>query len=402
MTLQNTNEKFGGRQYFLDWVRVLAFAFLIFYHTGMMFVSWGWHIESGHNSIFLKSIMLLTSNWRLDILFIVSGVAISFMVSKMSLKGFAWQRVLKLLIPLLFAIAVIVAPQSYYEALQKGAFEGNFWQFWTTQYFSFTWDERLISPFPTYNHMWYVVYLFVYTLALLPLFAFINSKKGVALLAQVEGWLTKGTRIIWLPLGVYFLILFANGNDNITHALINDWYGHSIYIFALVMGLLFVRMPAVWAAFERNRYLSLGIGLLGYAALLTIFLTPRGMLPFDGGEAWGKIALFVKWSWIALIIGFARRYLNYTNRALKYCNQIVYPFFILHQTVIIIIGFYVIDFGLSGISEFLIIMFGTFALCGLLYEAIIKRVDILRLMFGLKWNGTIFLAKQTSIGVANN
>lgn len=355
----------------------------------MMFVDWNWHIESGHNNIFLKSIMLLTSNWRLDILFIVSGVAISFMVTKMSLKYFAWQRVLKLFIPLIFAIIIIVVPQSYYEALQKGVFEGNFWQFWTTQYFSFSIDERMIAPFPTYNHMWYVLYLFSYTIMLLPVFSFINSEKGAGFLLLFESWLTKGTKIIWLPMALYFLILMSNGKDKVTAAFYNDWYGHSIFIFALVMGLLFVRMPSIWASFERNRYLSLVAGLLGYGALLTIFLTPSDMLPFDGSAAWGYIAMFVKWSWIALIIGFARRYLNFSNKALKYCNQIVYPFFILHQTVIIIIGYYVIDWGLSGISEFLIIMIGTFALCGLLYEAIIRRVDILRLMFGLKWNGTI-------------
>ncbi len=156
--------KIGGRAYFLDWVRVLAFAFLIFYHTGMMFVSWGFHIESGHNSLLLKSIMMLTSTWRLDILFLVSGVAISFLTAKVPLGSFTWQRVLKLYIPLLFAIAVVVAPQSYYEALQKGLFEGSFWQFWTTRYFSFSWDPNMQAPFPTYNHMWYVLYLFHYML----------------------------------------------------------------------------------------------------------------------------------------------------------------------------------------------------------------------------------------------
>ena len=315
--VKTSNEKFGGRQYFLDWVRIFAFAFLIFYHTGMMFVKWGWHIESGHDSEFLKSIMLLTSNWRLDILFIVSGVAISFMISKMPLRYFIWQRMVKLYIPLIFAVVVIVAPQSYFEAVQKGVFEGSFWQFWTSQYFSFSWDERMIAPFPTFNHMWYVLYLVHYTIILLPLFAFINSATGAAWLLKVEGWLTKGSRIVWLPMVIYFVILLINGDDNITHALIDDSYGNSIFIFALVMGVLFVRMPSIWDTFERNRYLSLIIGLVGYGALLTIFYTPREMLPFDGGEAWGKIALVVKWSWIALIIGFAKRHLNYTNKILK-------------------------------------------------------------------------------------
>ena len=396
---QISNGKFGGRQYFLDWVRLFVFAYLIFYHTGMMFVKWKWHIESGYDSSFLKPVMLLTSNWRLDLLFIVSGVAISFMISKMSLKYFIRQRVVKLLVPLIFAIAVIVAPQSYFEALQKGVFEGSFWQFWTTKYFTFSWDERMIAPFPTFNHMWYVLYLATYTIVLLPLFAFINSKKGSALLLRLEGWLAKGTRIIWFPLVIYFLILFIYGDDNITHALIDDEYGNSIYIFELVMGVLFVRMPAIWEAFERNRYLSLTIGLVGYGALLAIFYLPNNILHFDGGEAWGKIALCVKWSWIALIIGFARHYLNFTNSVLKYGNQVVYPFYILHQTVIIVLGYYVIDWGFSAISEYLIISIGTFAICGILYETVIKNVNILRLLFGLNWHET---RQQTQLSETNN
>lgn len=385
---------FGGRQYFLDWVRILAFAFLIFYHTGMMFVSWGFHIESGHNSVFLKSIMLLTSNWRLDILFIVSGVAISFMITKMSLKSFTWQRVIKLYFPLLFAVVIVVAPQSYYEAIQKEVFEGNFWQFWTTQYFTFTWDERMNAPFPTFNHMWYVLYLFHYTILLLPLFALINSEKGKKLLSKIENWLSRGTRIVWLPLMLYMFNLLAFDDDKITHAFYNDWYGHSIFLFAMIMGLLFVRMPLVWQAFENNRYISLALGLISYGALLIIFLLPNESLPFDPDEIWGLIALVVKWSWMALVLGFARKNLNFTNRTLKYCNELVYPFFILHQTVIIVFGYYVIEWGLSGSVEFFTIAIGTFIICGLLYKCLIKRIGILRFLFGMKW--------QQNASVQNN
>ena len=375
----------GDRQYFLDWVRILAFAFLILYHTALMFVDWGFHIESGHNSTFLKSIMILSSKWRHDILFIVSGVAISYMITKMTLKSFTWQRVVKLYLPLLFAIAVVVAPQSYYEAIQKGVFEGSFWQFWTSHYFTFSWDERMNAPFPTYNHMWYVLYLFHYTIILLPLFSFINSDKGKLMLAKTESWLTKDSRIIWLPLAIYLTIFLAIDDHEVNHTFYADWYGHAIFIFAVIMGCTFARMPRVWQAFEENRHLALTLGVISYSALLVIFLSPDEMLPLDRTVAWDYTSLLVKWSWIALIIGFARKYLNYTNSTLKYCNAIVYPFFILHQTVIIVLGFYVIDWGLSGTLEFLLIVVGTFAICNLLYELLIKRVNILRILFGLKW-----------------
>jgi len=402
MTTQTLNKysenNLGSRLYFLDWVRILAFAFLVFYHTAMMFVNWGFHIESGHNSIFLKSIMILSSKWRLDILFLVSGVAISYMITKMSLKSFTWQRVIKLYLPFLFAVAVVVAPQSYYEAIQKGIFEGSFWQFWTSLYFTFTWDERMNAPFPTYNHMWYVFYLFHYTIVLLPLFSFINSDKGKVSLAKIESWLVKGTRIIWLPLAVYSAIFLSFNDHDVNHTFYSDWYGHAIFIFAIIMGLVFVRMPKIWQSFEDNRFISLTIGLVSYGVLLTLFLSPDELLPIDRTLAWDLSSILVKWSWIALIIGFARKYLNHTNKTLKYCNSLVYPFFILHQTVIIVFGYYVIDWGVSGTLEFLIIVFGTFVICGLLYELLIKRVNVLRLLFGMSWKKEITSVKNALIG----
>ncbi|EPJ52919.1 MAG: acyltransferase [Osedax symbiont Rs2] len=389
MMQQTVNKKnvncLGDRQYFLDWVRITAFAFLIFYHAAMMFVDWPFHIESGHNSLLLKTIMIWSSQWRLDILFIVSGVAISYMSTKMSLKAFLWHRTVKLYLPLLFAVAVIVAPQSYYEALQKGIFDGSFWQFWTSQYFTFSWDQRMIAPFPTYNHMWYVLYLFHYSLVLLPLLALINSERGQAVLACLEEWIVKGTRVVWLPLIIYLAIFLVFDNTAINHTFHSDWYAHSIFLFAVTMGVCFARMPSVWHAFERNRYFSLIIGLISYGLLLTLFLLPNELVTFDKALAWGGIGVWVKWSWIALIIGFAKKYLNHTNNTQKYCNELIYPFFILHQTVLIIIGYNVIDWGASGPVEYLAVVAGSFILCGLLYELVIKRVNILRVLFGLKW-----------------
>ena len=144
-------------------------------------------------------------------------------------------------------------------------------------------------------------------------------------------------------------------------------------------------MPQIWKSFENNRYLALLLGLISYGVLLVIFLSPNEMLPIDRTLAWDYTSILVKWSWIALIIGFTKKHLNHTNNALKYCNILGYPFFILHQTIIIVLGYYVIDWGLSGPLEFLIIVVGTFVICGSLYELLIKKVNILRVLFGLRW-----------------
>jgi peptidoglycan/LPS O-acetylase OafA/YrhL len=389
MTLQVAGNKsinrICERQYFLDWVRITAFAYLFFYHTAMLFVDWKFHIESGHNSLILKTIMVWSSQWRLDILFFVSGVAISHMTMKMPLKVFALNRFIKLYLPLLFSIGLLVAPQSYYEALQKGVFEGSFWQFWTSLYFSFSWDQRVIAPFPTYNHMWYVLYLFHYSLLLVPLLAFLNSKKGSSILARLEGWLVKGLRVIWLPLTLYFAIYLMFDNHDVNHTFYSDWYGHSIFIFAVFLGISCARLQSVWQAFEKNRYFALALGIISLVVLLMLFILPNETLMFDKFLVWGLICILVKWLWIATIIGFAKKHLNYTNDTLVYCNSLVYPFFILHQTIIIMIGYYVIDWGLAGAFEFLVIVVSSIVVCSLLYESLIKRVNIFRLLFGLKW-----------------
>lgn len=380
MTMTQQNINLAARQHFLDWLRVLAFAYLVLFHTGMMFVDWEFHIESGHNSEFLKSVMMLTSSWRLDLLFLVSGVAISAMMIKMTLRVFLWQRIIKLFIPFIFACAVIIAPQPYFEALQKGLIEPGFWQFWTEKYFHFTWLEGMLTPWPTYNHMWYVLYLFFYTVLLVPLIIYINSASGIRFLGKMETWLTKGTRILWAPFILYLVAFLYTGHNNITHAVWDDWFGHFIYAYILVLGVLFVRMPQCWQAFEENRFKSLAVALISYGAIMVRYNwnTPFDVIP------WDLIEMVIKWSWVAMLIGYARYFLNFSNSVLKYSNRIVYPFFILHQTVTIVIGYYIIGWGLTGGLEFIMIATGTYVICLLLIELVIKRMNILRLLFGLK------------------
>ncbi|MCC3861462.1 acyltransferase family protein [Pseudemcibacter aquimaris] len=370
---------YNKRQHFLDWVRVLAFAYLVFFHTGMMFVDWPFHIESGHDSSLLRSFMMLTSQWRMDLLFLVSGVAISVMMTKMTMASFLKQRVVKLFIPAFVATIFIVAPQPYFEALQKGIIEPGFWQFWTTQYFTGQFWDGMLTPVPTYNHMWYVVYLFAYTAVLVPVIFFANSEAGHKLLSKIENWLSRGARILWAPYILYLAVFFYRGDNDITHNIIDDSFGHFIYIYILIMGVLFVRMPTVWDAFARNRYKALALALLAYGTNLIKyhFDTPLDVIQ------WDLVEMIIKWSWIATILGFAKHHLNFRNEFLNYGNSIVYPFYILHQSVTIIIGYYIIDWGFNGIVEFVFILIGTYLISWGLIEAVIKRNNLIRICFGL-------------------
>jgi glucan biosynthesis protein C len=119
----------SSRLYFLDWMRILAFFILIFYHVGMYYVSWDWHVKSTSASSAIEPLMMLSSPWRLSLLFLISGVASSFMLGKLRVGQFVRQRSWRLLIPLLFGMLVIVPPQSYFQVIEKVAYTGSYFDF---------------------------------------------------------------------------------------------------------------------------------------------------------------------------------------------------------------------------------------------------------------------------------
>ena len=167
---QSANSVRAGteRRIDLDWVRISAFGLLIFYHVGMLYVSWGFHIKSAHRITALEPLMLVLNPWRLSLLFLVSGVATRFMVRKYALAPLLRSRSVRLLIPLVFGMAVIVPPQAYDQIVEASDYPAGFWDFYLRHYWAFgpQFCPRPCILLPTWNHLWFVVYLWVYTMAL--------------------------------------------------------------------------------------------------------------------------------------------------------------------------------------------------------------------------------------------
>src|SRR5210317_660286 len=163
-----------ARRYDIDALRVFAFSLLILYHVAMFYVKdWGWHIKSSYQAEWLQFPMLLVNQWRMPLLFIISGLAVSFVWQRYTPGRFALRRLYRLLLPLVFGMAFIVAPQCYYEALGKGLIEPGFGRF-MMQYLSFqdfpgdAWGGEDIIVW-TWNHLWYLAYVLFYSLLLIPL-----------------------------------------------------------------------------------------------------------------------------------------------------------------------------------------------------------------------------------------
>ncbi|TAJ64993.1 MAG: acyltransferase [Brevundimonas sp.] len=390
------------RRYDLDWIRVGAFLLLILYHVGMFYVPWDWHVKSGHEVEALEPIMQLTNPWRLTLLFLVSGAATRFLADSLARDGrvgagrLAGSRTLRLLPPLLFAMFVIVPPQSYYEIVEAighlapqadayhNAFTADFWVRYATA--SGAWcdaDGCLITP--TWNHMWFVAYLLVYSLILAALLA-ISAGRLRALGGPLERSLKGWGLLIW---PIVFLAAIRWGlayRFEITHDLVNDWYNHSLSFSAFLFGFLTARSEALRQGFIRLRWPALILALAAWAAWAGYAWEYRAddAMPADAlRRAMRVVYAADQWAFIAAVLGFGAKHLNHGGPVLRYLTVGVFPFYIVHQTVIVVVGHHLAPLGLPLAAEAGLLIAATLAACFLTYE-VARRLGWAGLLLGVR------------------
>jgi glucans biosynthesis protein C len=373
------------RRYDLDWLRVLAFALLIFYHVGMFYVTWEWHVKSPHASPFLEPVMALINPWRLLLLFFISGVALRFAIDKTSLRAFLPRRMLRLLLPIVFGMLVIVMPQAYFELRFKGEIGSEFWPFYM-RYVAFDQDFSIIVP--TWNHLWYLVYIMFYTLvvaALLPLLRWVATGPGARFLSWLENG-TAGWRLLFIPALPFVLYrLTLDSRFPTTHALIDDWATHAHSLTIVLIGFMVARNTAFWRAVERALPSAFVVAVIAGVALLTARLNWEVVRQDEAMRMAAQVLrVFYAWVVIVALLGLAQRHLNRSGKTLTYLTQAIFPYYILHQTLIVATGYILLSSGLPVWAEAAVVTGGTVCGCLLLYE-VIRRVPVLRPLFGLSF-----------------
>jgi len=369
----------------LDWIRVGAFFLLILYHVGMFYVPWDFHVKSPHPVEWLQPLMWLTNPWRLTLLFLVSGAATRFMADKLSAGGLAKARTARLLPPILLAVFVIVPPQTYYEIVEKLAYAGSFAEFYG-KYVTASghWrpgGEPLITP--TYNHMWFVVYLFLYSLILA---AALKWGRGlVATLDRgVERALDGWGLLVWPVLALVVLRATLFPMFEVTHALIDDWYNHAVSFGVFLLGFLIAKSEVLKARFIALRWPALLLAIGSYAAYAALGWFLPATDEITAGEIARQTAFALdQWFAIAAVLGFGGKHLTRGGPVLTYLTLGVFPFYIVHQTFIVVAGHYLAQLGMNQALEAVILIAGTFATCFATYE-LVRRVNLLRPLFGLK------------------
>ncbi|PSL44744.1 peptidoglycan/LPS O-acetylase OafA/YrhL [Chitinophaga niastensis] len=375
------------RQIYLDWLRIFSILGVLFFHSAMPFVAEDdWHIKNHETSDLIGVFNHFMHLFRMPLLFFVSGTVSYYMMQHRSGWSFIGLRCRRLFIPLVFCMFVIVPPQVYMERLTQN-FHGNFWQFY----------PRVLEfvPYPkgnfSWHHLWFILYMFLYDLLLAPFFAWVASPKSIQFKEKLVA-LARGKRIYWLMLpGIVWYTLLSRQFPE-TNDLVHDGCYFFYWLFFLLAGFICVAQPKLLDSLERNRRFALTIGFVSLLLInylqwndheLRFFTDPT--LKTYTLYTLRMLRSLIGWSWVLALVGYGKRYLNRPHKVLGYLNQAVYPFYILHQTVIVILVYYIVRVPNESIlSKYLFTVVVTFFITMGIYHLFIRPYALTRFLFGMK------------------
>ncbi|WGQ10060.1 acyltransferase [Pedobacter gandavensis] len=376
---------FNSRVIYLDWLRIFAIIGVLLFHSARPFQPEDpWHVNNAVKSEILGEFSYWLSRFRMPLLFFISGAVSWFMIKGKTIGGFIILRLRRLFIPLLFGMLIIVPPQVYLERVNQG-YSGTYLDFYPS-IFTF-------HPYPkgnfSWHHLWFIAYLFLYDLMLAPFFVWCRSANASRFIKKLEFFgRSKYVYLLTLP-SIFIFAVMAYDYPG-TNDLIHDPLYFFYWLLFLMVGFIAMLQPKIMDSLDRNRHFSLKIAFLTLVLINVMRWNDYDFFAqYPGGHGWRAYLFLARqpinsWFWVFAILGYGKHYLNKSHDILPYLNQCAYPFFILHQTIIVVVAYYVVRTDDTVGMKYLFILLTSFAICMLIFHLFIRPYPPMRLLFGMK------------------
>ena len=365
----------SSRRVELDWLRVATVLLVFCHHVGMPFNGDDWHIMNAESSKVLDDIMVYFEQWRLPLLLLISGAGTVMAFSKRTTLQFVGERSYRLLIPLVFGALVIVPPQTYFQYIEK-----------YNSYADVYPDAILHSKT---NHLWFIEFLFVFSLVVIPLVLFLRSERFDHIKKRVETLLSGKWSLLLLVIPLIALRIITKKyfpeNDNSILNLSKALY----FLYFFILGIILFACQGAWRSMLVNRKRHLIAALVSLLLFYGYYYVPQEWIPESVSLAnrwniWWVVCSLVGWTTMLFILGYAQVYLTKSHPWLPKLNEAIYPFYILHQTVIVVLAYYIVQWDASIMPKLLALGFASFICIVVIYWTFIYPFRFTRMLFGMK------------------
>jgi peptidoglycan/LPS O-acetylase OafA/YrhL len=345
----------SNRRYDIDWLRVIAIGLLLIYHIAIGFQPWGVMIGFIANKKPWESLwipMTMLNIWRIPLLFFVSGMGVYFAIRKRNWKQLLQERAGRILLPFLFGMFLIVPIHVY------------LWQ----NYYQL---DLNYAHHP--GHLWFLGNIFVFVAVLSPVFFYLKRNED----GKIATWIKRGLShpLGLLPVIAAFMaeVLLVDPRPYEMYAM--TWHGFFLGLLAFFFGFCFVLSgPAFWNMMLKWRWLFFAAAAILFVVRLTQFqqFPPNYLLAIETN------------CWIFSVFAFGYKYLNHPSKTLSYLSQAAYPVYIVHMIFLYLGSLLIFPLDMEVPLQFILVLAFTGIGCFTFYELIIRRVNIIRPLFGLK------------------
>jgi hypothetical protein len=365
---------------------VLLILTVLVFHSLRLFDLEGWNVKSATIYLGVQVLVIFISRWLMPAIFLISGIATFYALENRRASRFVKDRSLRLLVPLLVGLFTHIPLQGYLEQVSQNQYSGSFWQWYPS---IFNGLARFGGNFNWLGgHLWYLEVLFFFSLVCLPLFIWLRNRSGKRLLSWLDDRLSApgALYLLVLPLILLSATLDPENGSILTSEEFGGWNPPSHLIFFL-SGFVLASSQAMQASIRRIRWISLVTGVV------TFVIGGGLVLALTDGEAafgtpfylvWTVISSLTGWACTLAILGFGMQRLNVRTPVLDHANEAVLPFYALHQSILFVVGFYVLNGAVPDLAKLAIILISSFLVIMVLYEFLIRRINGLRVLFGMK------------------
>jgi peptidoglycan/LPS O-acetylase OafA/YrhL len=379
----------GVRLHYLDWLRVIAILGVFLFHAVHPFDATDWHIKNADQSIIVTLVFVIfLYPWGMPLFFLLSGAGSWYALRKRTAQRFAVERVTRLLVPLLIGGILFTPLQAYLEwnhRTQTALFDGPFSAFFINRGIEY---QPGLNPriFGWWGyHLWFLGFLFAYSLIALPVFSWLKREGGQRFVAWLARICEKrgGLLIFLLPLALVQVLLRPFFLAE------HDWADFAFTLVFFISGYIIYSEETFLRAIRRDWPIMLSLGIVS-----TLFFFAIGAMgvamewAVDVGTPQFFLLWIVfslnSWVWTLFVLNVGMRAMDFTNRWLQYGQEMIMPFFLVHQPVILSIAYFVVQWELNLWLKLLIVVGGSFVVSLGIYELLIKRIRPLRSLFGMK------------------
>jgi len=361
------------RRYDIDWLRIIAVFMVFMYHCSRFFDLNDWHVKNNELDLFMTFLFNFLGGIGMPLFFIISGMATFYFLGFAKEGLYVKARFVRLMIPFLFAIFTQIPIQVFLDRVSHSEFTGSFIEFYP-QYFNGLYGYGGNFPW-TGLHLWFLILLFIFSLVTVKPFVYLRKDENLEKISKIALFFKKPGSLYLLIIPVLILELLN------PLSILGKFGGYNFFSLLVfyIIGFLLASNKQFKESIENHGLIALIVGIISTVLLLVVTLIFD--LFFEDFLFW-ILGLTYVWSWLIIILGLGSKHLNFNHKSRKFLNDIVMPFYVVHQTIIIVIGFFIVQLDFAIFVKYFIISFLSFIIIiGLVY--IIRKFNVLRFLFGM-------------------